>query len=234
LFWQTLLTKLDNQLDDEAAKYTFWFELTSVYNRVVVDHKETKLTLLGARRHDTWEEVHPSKVAHFFPSIPVVKEFPLQTIQDIQTALDKMDPLKQEGFVLVWDKPDGSKGRNKCKCDGYVILHHAKDAMVASIKNMINIVRNGDSAEYLAAFPELQTRMDQVKLRYLELVCSLQELFIQHAGIISQRDFALAITKPGVCKCTGALFSLRSGKVKSIREYFATMNLKSLRMLLGY
>lgn len=241
LFWDALTKCNDGRTfeqvardDNEAQRYNFWFELTSVYNRVVVDHKETKLTLLGARRVDTWEEVHPSTVSHLLPNVSVVKEYPLQAIEDVYAVLDKMNPLEQEGFVIVWDKPDGSKGRVKCKCDGYVILHHAKDALVASIKNMINVVRKGEAAEYLSAFPELQARMDQVRLRYLELVTNIQECYIAYANIPIQKDFALTITKTGVCKCTGALFSLRSGKVKSIKEYISTMNIKSLKALLGY
>lgn len=230
LFWDTIGVDLNT----DAQSYNFIFELTSVYNRVVVDHKETELTILGARRVDTWQEVHPSEIKHLFPKMKVIQEYPLQKMDDIFATFDKMNPLEQEGYVIVWDNKDGSKGRNKVKHPGYVILHHAKDNIMASIKNMVNVVRNGESAEYLASFPDLVARMDQIKIRYLELVTHLQECYIQHMQIIVQKDFALAITKHGICRHTGALFALRSGKVRSIREYLSTVNMDVLLRLLGY
>lgn len=238
LFWKTLfeVQKSDwlgdsQETLDERKKYNFWFELTSPFNRVVVDHKTASLTLLGARRVDTREEVHPSTVAHLFPGLPVVKEFALQSLEDIVNTFNVMNPLEQEGYVIFWRKADGTLGRVKVKHPGYVVLHHARDSFAASIKNIVEVVRKNESAEYLAAFPDLYARFQEVQLKYHLVIIDLQEAMIKYNHLPVQKDFALAIKDvPG----NAALFRLRAGKVKSIKEYLATMPLDSLMHLLGY
>lgn len=218
-------------VNDEARHYNFWFELTGPLNRVVVDYKTTNLTLLGARRVDTWEEVHPSTIAHLFPGVPVVKEFPLQSMEEIFETLKTMNPLEQEGYVIRWKKKDGTIGRSKSKSPGYVALHHARDSFAASNKNLVEVVRQNEDAEYLAAFPDLYERMMKIRVRYLEVVVELQEAMIKHGHLQIQKEFALSIKDvPG----NGALFQLRSGKVKSVKEFLAKMSIDSLMHLLGY
>jgi hypothetical protein len=226
LFWQAFGDR--SVLDtDEAKGHCFWFELTSPYNRIVVDHKQTRLTLLGARRKDTWEEIHPSLVAHLFPTIPVVKEFPLRSMDDVSKALENMNPLEQEGFVIC----DAQFRRVKAKSLAYVALHHAKDGLTASIKNFVEIVRKGETSEWLTAFPELETKMTEVRSRYDILVSELNEAYQAHASIEVQKDFALAIKS---CKCPAALFALRAKKVSSIGQWLAQCPIDTAMVLLGY
>lgn len=217
---------MDRRRAEGVVQYCFFFELTSPLNRVVVNHKETSLTLLGARRVSTWEEVHPSTVSHLFPNVPVVKEYPLQTLEEIHETFKTMNPLDQEGYVRV----DANFNRDKCKCPSYVALHHAKDGLSASLKNFVEIIRKGESAEWLSAFPELLESMNRIQMKYLELVVSLQEEYIRHANIPVQKDFAMAVV--GKSRCSAALFALRAGKVRSIKEYLANCSIDSLMHLL--
>jgi len=231
MFWDTLNNYYPNSFLDNnivPTNYCFMFELTGPFNRVVVDYKENELTILGGRDLISGNELTAKEVGNIFTTVPVVKEFPLQTIEDILSSFKDMNPLEQEGYVVL----DAYFNRMKVKHAGYVALHHAKDGLNASIKNFVYIVLKGETAEYLSAFPELKAKMHEVKDKYNDLVISLQKVYIKHSHLSSQKDFALAIKDN--CRHTGALFALRSGKVKSIKEYLASCHIKVVMRLLGY
>jgi hypothetical protein len=95
-FHRTLASHVgDRSVPIEAGDYCFFFELTGPINRVVVVHSQPGLTLLGARRRDTWAEVHPSAVAHLFPGVPVVREYGLQSVDEIAASFAEMSPHSQ-------------------------------------------------------------------------------------------------------------------------------------------
>lgn len=227
-FWETFkkLTSLSTlPCSMLETSYCYILELTGPLNRVVVPHMESSLTLLGARTTTFWEEVHPSIVADSFPGIPVVKEFPLQSIEDVIQTFETMSPLSQEGYVIV----DEQFRRIKVKHPGYVALHHAKDGMTT--KAFVEITRTGEASETIAAFPEFKPLLDDAQERYNKLLAEIEADYLAHKDIKEQKDFALAVKNS---RCSGALFNLRAGKVKSIREYLAKCHIDTMMRLLGY
>lgn len=228
LFWQTLGTRFD-QNDPTAKNFCFIFELTGPLNRVVVPHAHSDLTLLGARNTTDWKEVHPSSVSNFFPGVSVVKEFPLQSIDEIVATFATMSPLQQEGYVIVWINENGIFERVKDKHPGYVALHHAKSGMTT--KAFVEVVRSGECSEVISAFPEFKPMLDEAQLRYNVLLAELEIQYGMYRNVAVQKDFAIAIKDS---KYSGALFALRAGKVKSIREFLSKVNIDNLMDVLGY
>lgn len=218
-----------NNGEADTNNFNYWFELTGPLNRVVVVHDKVGLTLLGARNIHTGKEVHPSTVAHLFPGIPVVIEFGLQSIEDVIRTFDTMSPLKQEGYVIV----DADFNRIKVKHPGYVAIHHAKDGW--TIKSCVEVVRSGEMTEVtatvLTTYPEYKPMLDDAKQRYDALIEEIEAEYKANQNIPAQKDFALAIKNS---RCSGALFQLRAGKVKSIREALAKCNLDVVMRLMGY
>jgi T4 RnlA family RNA ligase len=228
LFWQTweksnrngsslLLPPLGSE------DLCFMFELTTPYNRVVVQHTEPKLTLLAVRNRKTGVYDFHERWAHYYPS---VKRYELRDLEEVQAALKQQNGLKQEGFVIV--NPDGS--RVKMKNDDYVRFHHMRDSINGSPKAMLEIVRANESTEFLAHFPEWQAEYDRVQAAYEDLVTHLEASYeaIKHHTV--QKDFALEAVKS---RCSGALFALRSNKVKSVRHFLAEMIIKNLMVTLN-
>lgn len=222
-FWQTMGDK--EVMRQVTSDFCFMFELTGPINRVVVPHSVATLTLLGARNIETWQEVHPSEVSHFFPEIPIVKEFPLQDIKDILSSFEHISPLTQEGYVIV----DASFNRMKVKHPGYVALHHAKDGMTT--KAFVEIARSGETSEVISAFPEFKPLLEEVQKRYNQLLLELEVDYTTHREISVQKDFALAIKNS---RCSAALFQLRAGKVRSVREFLAKCHIDIMMRTLGY
>ena len=192
----------------------------------MVPHTRASLTLLGARSYLSSTEVRPQAVAHFFDgAVPVVREFPLTSIDDVVATFASMSPLSQEGYVIV----DDAFNRIKVKHPGYVALHHAKDGM--STKAFVEIARTGETSEVIAAFPEFRPLLDDAKGRLDALVGSVEADYALHQDIEVQKDFALAVKGS---RCPAALFSVRSGRSASVRKFFATTSLDTVMRLLGY
>jgi hypothetical protein len=219
LFWDTF----KYQLPDPNCGMCFFFELVSPYNRVVVRYTEPKLTLLGARNLITLQELTAQEAQAYIPC-PIVKEFPLNSFDACIASFDKMDPLEQEGYVVL----DGSFNRVKIKHPKYVLLHHAKDGLMSN-KSIVEIIRQGEMPEVLNAFPEYKPAFDEAQKRLDNLIATLEAEYDLIKDIPEQKAFALLAVKS---KCSGALFSLRAKKVHSFRQYFAEMQIDNLVKLL--
>jgi len=97
LFWQVweeMQLPLPNLADRDC---TFMFELTTPYNRVVVQHHQRRLTLIGCRHNQTGAERDIRDISGY----PTVRSFPLQSMAEVEATLDTMKPLEQEGYVIV-------------------------------------------------------------------------------------------------------------------------------------
>ena len=221
LFWKTFVECGYEVPIEEYRDYSFMFELTTKYNRVVVVHTESKVTLLAVRHRSSGSEISP----YFFEDqYKVVRDFPLGSFTDIIETFSELDPIRQEGYIVV----DGRFNRVKVKHPGYVALHHLKEG--ATSKNFLQIIRSGEQTEFLTYFPEWPAEFTDVKTRYDALAEHLDTEYARIKDIVVQKDFALEAVKT---RFSGALFQLRSGKVKTMKESLANMTLDNLMVILG-
>ena len=221
LFWDTF--KFD--LSSADHNVCFFFELVSPLNRVVVRYPEPKLFLLGARNLATLQELTAQEAQAYIPC-PIVQEFPLNSFDACIASFAKMDPLEQEGYVVV----DAGFNRVKIKHPTYVLLHHAKDGLMSQ-KAIVEIARTGEIPEVLNAFPEYKPAFDEAVGRLNNLITELETEYLSIKDIPEQKAFALKAVKS---KCSGALFSLRAKKIHSFRQYFAEMQIDGVMKLLEY
>jgi len=225
LFWQTLGLYLGEDWDTppwESPDWCYLFELTTPQNRVVVNHQAASLTLLGVRDRLSGQWVKTSG-AVMAQVVPVVREFPLQSFADIHATFDTMDPLQQEGYVVV----DASGNRVKVKHPGYVALHHMKDGMTQ--KSILEVIQRGEVPEVTVHFPELAEAFNQVKSRYDALALAIDTAYFPIKDIETQKDFAAqALAFP----YSAALFDLRKGKAADGKDFLAKAMLPSLMRLL--
>jgi len=203
----------------------FFFELTGPINRVVVVHDAPSLTLLGARRLTDQQEIDIERAADLLGGAPkVVREYPLQSFDDIARSFESISPLSQEGYVVV----DHRFHRVKVKHPGYVALHHMKGGL--SQKAFVEIARSGETSEVLSTFPEFAPTLEEAIRRFNGLVASVAADYERLAGIPEQKAFALEAVKT---RCSAALFMVRARKAPSIADYFRTMQIDQLVKLLG-
>lgn len=187
-FWQTWGAQ-DLQLDDLDEQVTYMFELCDSPNRVVVRHDKPRLVLHGARDLDDGNEATRGdlEIIQWGIGCELVNEFPIGTIDGCLAAAEALDPLKQEGFVVV----DGAFNRVKIKSPRYVILHHLKGE--ATPRRAIELWQTGDTEELLNSFPEFRPVIEPVHAELDLIAAQCVKDFEENMPRASRKEFALAV-----------------------------------------
>jgi hypothetical protein len=199
LFWQC-----NPPLDKMSKYWTYSFEMTSKYNRIVcnqIDNAGT-LVLLCVRELGGWE----IPVSYFERDFNVVKHFNLKNFDDVFIAAKALNPLAQEGFVVT----DSNFNRLKIKSPQYVLLHHMKESL--SPKRMVELIFAGEQEEALAYFPELVDLHTKIDAGLTELRMKIDYFYSQYRDIVDRKTFALTVLANVPKVLTGAIFALRDGK----------------------
>lgn len=220
LFWHVWKQRKYTPPSNINTGYTFMFELTSPYNRVVVKQDRSDIKLIGIRNTWTGTEISPG----YSNDYEAVKQFDLRTIDDVRIALEKLDPLDQEGYVVV----DSHFRRIKIKHPGYVALHHLKDGF--NLKRVVDVVRKGEEGEIVATFPEWGEVVEQVKTVYDGLALVIQQNWDEVKDISDRKEFAEHAL---LMACPFVLFQLFDGKVASAKHGLSKMHIDRLTDLLG-
>lgn len=210
--------------------HTYIFELTSPFNKVVVQWHETRLNFLGVRDNISFQETYFTDCClNKYFNTP--KVFPLTSLAECQKATEAMGP-DQEGFVIC----DKNFNRIKVKSILYVSLSHMRNNGVLSYERGVDIVRNNELDEVLSYFPEFKEHLVEIKHKYEKLTVVLNDAyneFLKYADALSTRkDFALAIQKE-FGKFSGCGFALLDKKVSSVEEWLAKSPTKNIVKMLG-
>jgi len=222
LFWRTWAECGYPSVLNLNTETCYAFELMTKFNRVIVIHEKPRLALIGARNRTTGEQIPVDSLSAI--GWETVKSFPLQSFEDIASTFANMEPLRQEGYVVV----DANFNRVKVKHPGYVAIHHLKDGH--STKRLIEIVQAGEVGEFTTYFPEWSDKFANITVAIDELSNSLQGDYDRLHGIPSQKDFAIEAVKT---KCSAALFSVRAKKTDSIKSFVNSMRPEQLMSILG-
>ena len=254
LFWENFDKSM---MDYMYPNYTYMFELTSMYNRIVVHYAQSGMTLIGVRDNKTLKEIPVSmfkgmsrvllqdgqfKLDGNGPSgFKVVREFPINTMEALLESMKNFEGIQQEGYVVV----DADFNRVKIKHPGYVAIHHMKgNEDTPSVKRMFEIVVNGEGTEVLTYFPEwrpvyekINTAMDntinEIKSKFEEInlkVAALTPTGIQPNPKMLKKEFASLAVKT---RFSDPLFKLKDGKITDVKEYFASINTDHAMAMIG-
>lgn len=221
LFWR-VFGAMGLELPKEETNKSFLFELTSPLNRIVVRQLGEKLTLLGIRRRDgKWYDPEP-----WADRYPVVKSYPLGSMDEIVASFEHIDPLASEGYVVV----DGAFNRVKVKHPGYVALHHMKGEGAVTPRRVLQVFLAGECSEVLAAFPEWAPHFAEAQSAIDSLCAQIAADYDRIKHIVVQKDFAMLAVKT---RCSAALFQMRQGRIAVPLDFLRGMPPDRLADLLG-
>lgn len=232
-FWSTFNSqglKLPNFPNCEL--FSFIFELTGPLNRVVVIHDKPSLTLLSVRNLETQEEYLPCEANDIFNlQYPFVEYHNYKSLEELKKSFETKSPLSHEGCVVLSKNKNISKGfdRAKIKHPGYVTIHHARDGF--NEKSCLDIIRNGEISEVVNAYPEFEKMLEQVKLRYENMLSYVDNEYSKFKNILDQKEFALTLKKNNV-KCMDVMFCLRNGKTLNTKQFYKNYNLDNLMKII--
>jgi hypothetical protein len=230
LFWVTWNKQFGvSALNALNKNCTYMFELTSRYNRVVTDQSENegKLTLIGVRDNNTFEE----KYVTDYPYLNPVQHFPFSTIDEIKHAAEVLDFSRMEGFVVVDDKYN----RVKVKSPKYVMVHHIKDSLNEA--KILDLVRSGEDSEVFAYFPDIKQKYETFTNAYQDLSHYLTQDWLKfeqefpHNGNVSRetrKEMAKYILSNTNSFSASFLFSKLDGKVVTANDWLSAQSSNKL------
>lgn len=216
LFWETYKSMGYELPMISQNGFTFIFELTSPYNRIVVPYRKAQLTLIGIRNNLTQKEEPVRSL--YYPNYRKVKTFGLGSLDEIINTFANFSGIDSEGYVVV----DDQFNRIKIKHPNYVSLHHLKGNEGPTPKKILGIVLTGEGAEVLSYFPEWKVLFEEATTSFQNLVKDLTKDYtsIKVDHIADQKEAQKEFAKQAkLSKCPDALFKLRAGKVESIKQY---------------
>jgi hypothetical protein len=199
-----------NKLKNINKNLVLIFELTSPYNRIVTNYKNTEIKLLSVRNKITGKEFSLHELESFALNsnfeLPIKYNF--KSYDDVINSYNILKEL-EEGYVFV---NYNTMHRFKMKNPSYLAAAHIRCNGVISPKNIINLIFLNDYEEYLLLFPEDNRYFKPYIKAYNNLVNDTIKLYKKYKYIEDQKEFALAIQD---LKCKNLLFGLRQGKTLS-------------------
>lgn len=197
---------------------TYVFELTSPFNRVVVNYPATSVTLLAVRElHNGLELDHVNEAAKF--ELPVPKTWTINDPHALTLFVDDADPTKLEGAVVC----DSSFRRVKVKNKTYVTVSRSKD-ILASRRNVLELIiaeKLDDVLIHLEeSFVERLTKIQDDFRYYLKQVNANFRLWSREAE--TRKDFAKFVIEFG--DISQVYFSLWEKKQESAEDWFKSQH----------
>lgn len=180
---------------------TYVFELMTPENKVVVDHKDYRLYLIGARSGSDggYQELDVEQVAastgfDCAPSFKMkFKDDPKDVLDTLVKFANMRDPLYHEGFVVLGENWQ----RLKIKSDAYVTYNKVHDL---SQYDILNLILTGEIDDFMAMMPEHQRQIavdlsEKVAQWARSLTHELRLLDHSKGGLLSRKDFAAYVNQ---------------------------------------
>lgn len=216
------------------ANWTPMFEYCSRENRVVIDHPESKLVLIGIRENSTGRYLDTHGVA-IDPLIEKVKIVRTES-SDITKFAEYIKTLKDDEGVVV----KFSDGRYvKIKADEYCLRHRTLDGLRFE-KDVLKMVLTGVLDDVLPLVqPDVKDRLvaynDSVWQNIRGNTAALNTLYESVCVVPTKKEFAQLVNKSPY---RAALFKLYDGKKFDFAEFALTKtgsssDVESIRWLIG-
>lgn len=204
--------------------YTYCFELTTPYNRIVVEYKNCGITLLAVRGLVTGQEVsmtHP--VIDLLPtSLPLVQAHTYTSVQALVDWVSTLNPLEHEGVVVR----DSQFNRIKVKNAAYVAYNKLNDRLGSSERNLMEFILLEKDDDVAGVLPEeivknmnvLKEGLQKAIMKY-DSMYHLITLNLSALGLSNnKKEFALYVQKHKEL-WQAPFFAMFDGKASNMKDF---------------
>lgn len=223
-------------LDELNKKMCYMFELTSPYNKVVVDYKETHLNLIGARDMETMEEYDVHFLSKLYENVfqerkgfGFPKRYAWTSLDDCIAFTSKMSS-DEEGVVAV----DNNFNRMKIKSKEWLKAAKLKNNGVVTCSRVIEMMRNGTLDDFKAYCPEHVDFVDEILAKYQKIkkILSREEFWFESSDAKTwQKPYLAEEIKNRDSFVKGFLFKKYDENI-SVDSFLDSMPLKKIKNLL--
>lgn len=214
----TLGYAFDQLTEKLDARFTYCFELTTPYNRIVVNYPHNRITLLAARNLVTLQEVNPRELQL---DVPVVEAYTYTTINELLDWVSSLNPMEHEGVVVR----DANFNRIKVKNAAYVAYNKVRDALGTSERNCIELILAEKDDDVIPMLPE------EIVKNLLKIKAELQvalKLYDDHyvsvkaeadsVNLGDKKTFAILVTQ-NKNMWHAPFFQMFSGKAQNMKDF---------------
>lgn len=209
------------------SDYTYCFELTGFYNRIVVKYEKCEVTLLAVRNNNTLLESKieecPLVTKHNFkiPNTYKINESPEQLINWV----NEQHPFEQEGVVIC----DSKFNRLKIKSAAYVAFNRVHDLRLGtSDRNCLEIILLEKEDDICPMLPtEIANKLIGIKTKLVDFIhkhdaaycdAAKQALDAGENDKLRRKHFASLVTVNSDV-WSAPLFYIYNGKASNIKEF---------------
>lgn len=200
-----------------VTDYTFCFEITSPYNRIVCKYNDISLTLLMVRNNITFQEEDPkdwlteSVVTSY--GLKTAKEYEFDNIEHMIQVVRDSNPEEHEGLVVI----DKTFNRIKVKSPAYVAFNKMRDSLSTSIKGCIEVILLGQDDDVVGMMPDLiADRIRKLKPVIQFVMHKAEEEYAKIKHIDNMKEFA------GQAELTiwpSAMYALKRNKTPNLHTW---------------
>lgn len=210
-----------------SKNYTYCFELTTPYNRIVVHYPNNGITLLAVRDLITHKEVDFSHdvVQYLNCVVPFVQAYTYTTLDELLTWVSSLNPMEHEGVVVR----DVNFNRIKMKNAAYVAYNKVRDTLATSSRNCVELILAEKDDDVISFLPE------EIVNNLLKIKAGVQQAIKQHdewynmitismkaINATDKKTFAISVqqlAKEHKGIWTAPFFNMWDGKSSSMKDF---------------
>lgn len=204
-----------------SKQYTYYFELVSRANKIVVNYDEEAIYYLGCRDMITFEERGYSRtnqallISSF--GIRTPKSYKLSSLNECVAAAEALGE-NAEGFVVCDAK---TYQRVKVKSPWYVAMHHMRGNGILTSRRVCQMWREDLLDDYVGNFPEYNEFVEKVMDKIKEVASTLDFAWEEGASHFcgERKELAATINKIFTPLCATYVFARLDGKVQNGAEW---------------
>lgn len=219
-YGELFMEAMGNRLSSLKEGFTYMFELTSPYNRVVVPYDDLEIALIGIRDNKSLQEQLICNSIELPFKLP--KRYMFNTLEECIKSAHSL-PYSEEGYVVV----DKHFNRVKIKSLEYVNVHHLRGEGAMTEKRILDIIRQNETAEYLIYFPEYKELFSEYKRKVDDLYKAYHLMWLSFSQLEfnSRKEIALFLEDAKDVYDMVFIFKMIDGKIKEPCDYFENMSL---------
>lgn len=210
--------------------YTYFGELVSPYNRIVVPYTQVEFYPIGQRNNVTLkEEAFDPVVGSYFLSI---KEFHFSSIEECLEEVKSYD-YNQEGLVVR----DKYFSRIKIKAEDYLRVFKIRGETAFNSKRALDIIIHEQADDVLSIYPEYGDIVHQMMDRYNSFMDKLNTYVIAYISIWEKEQDRKKFATEFAMKSPyyPLFFALKDGKISidNWREFVHNMGVDKFMKMIG-
>lgn len=201
-----------------SKEHTYVFELTSLYNQIVVRYETPGVTLLAIKETATGKEVSTDVAFEWFEgsnaTLPLT--WSINNLGALEAFVDSANPAQLEGAVVL----DSSFNRIKVKNKAWVLSSRAKDLVTVSRRSALLAIIKGEIDDVIPLVSkEIADDLEDIQTKIVSYARGIDERYVSfknEAG--SDRKTFAWLVMQGL-DWHPPYFKLWEGKVSSTMEY---------------